>query len=129
MYEDITGYKVITKIDRGVIETRLTDTKDRIIDGMVHTIIDTKDKQIIEALAKLGYIKRDWISVKDSLPVIPDGDDAVPVLVYFKSEVDKGYHIRSDYYWHDEDGFELKNVTHWMPLPDVPNHAAELPKS
>ena len=56
-----------------------------------------------------------WISVKDELPAIGE-----PVLVFDDaSDMMFGF-MSSDGYWL-ETGSELPcNVTHWMPLPDIP---------
>jgi hypothetical protein len=70
-----------------------------------------------------------WISVKDRLPEVEDGSDAVKVLVYYNCAVSHTMEIGATYFWKDSlllsenglpYGFELLGVTHWMPLPDAP---------
>ena len=69
----------------------------------------------------------EWISVKDQLPY-----DNTDVLVYGVDDswdnnhepyFDVAYiHNSSKVRWSNNclDLFNLKNVTHWMPLPDAP---------
>ena len=89
-----------------------------------------------------------WISVEDSLPVIPEGDYAVSVLVVsydpiYNELTNKGYMVQSVLYgkWDksvlfkkaEKDGFMTLYfgedvcwgpvsdlVTHWMYLPEPP---------
>lgn len=70
-----------------------------------------------------------WISVKDRLPEVEDGADAVKVLVYYNCAISHTMKIGVTYFWKDSlslsenglpDGFELLGVTHWMPLPEPP---------
>lgn len=71
-----------------------------------------------------------WISVKDRLPEVPEGADAVQVLIYYECPVTHKKGIETDYFWRDsivlngEDasGFEYVGITHWMPLPAPPEH-------
>lgn len=70
-----------------------------------------------------------WISVKDRLPEVEDGADAVKVLVYYNCAISHAMEIGATYFWKDSlslsenglpGGFELLGVTHWMPLPEPP---------
>jgi hypothetical protein len=70
-----------------------------------------------------------WISVKDRLPEVEDGSDAVKVLVYYNCAISHTMKIGATYFWKDSlslsenglpGGFELLGVTHWMPLPEPP---------
>ena len=82
-----------------------------------------------------------WISVKDKLPVYPVEDDCTmhSYLITDGKEISIGYH-ECEYKatdpnepcqycearWHDDAGFIMTdyagypNVTHWMPLPEIP---------
>ncbi len=58
-----------------------------------------------------------WISVEDRLP-----DILCMILVSFDNIVDTAYY-NNESGWQYMDGgdwFDLKGVTHWMPLPDAP---------
>ena len=61
----------------------------------------------------------EWISVKDRLP-------KMETLVLIQTKEPDRYLARlgghKDMFWveHDCGGFNLCDVTHWMPLPDPP---------
>ena len=64
----------------------------------------------------------EWISVKDRLP---DGNE--PVLVYAEDGVitvcslviaDAFANPKNLKMWEDNDGYDVCDVTHWMPLPE-----------
>lgn len=69
--------------------------------------------------------KYDWISVEDRLPEIPKPDEGYCCFL-----VSDGSLIHMAFYtedgWLFADSGEMKEmfykVTHWMPLPDYPNH-------
>jgi hypothetical protein len=55
----------------------------------------------------------EWISVKDRFPKTP-----IDVLV-FNGDTQVGYFHKG--FWRDFHGERnIKNVTHWMPLPEPP---------
>jgi hypothetical protein len=62
-----------------------------------------------------------WISVKDRLP-----EDWQEVIVYSPDE-----DVQSGVFYSKISGFQndcngrtiLVNITHWMPLPELPSHA------
>lgn len=65
-----------------------------------------------------------WISVKDELP-----DYRENVIVFTEGHIDVGHLARGRYgsLWWERDSVNawkdnevLKDVTHWMPLPDEP---------
>jgi len=66
-----------------------------------------------------------WVSVKDRLPEIPKPDEGYCCFL-----VSDGSLIHMAYYtedgWLFADSGEMKEmfyeVTHWMPLPEYPNH-------
>ncbi len=65
-----------------------------------------------------------WISVKERLPedgelvlVYNARDDFLAVLEHDSSEYESPWHGGD--YWLDED-----DVTHWMPLPELPKEEA-----
>ena len=83
-------------------------------------------KEIADHLIAHGVTVQEWISVKDRLPKL---DEEVLVSA-------KDLHIKTNYYevwslfkchsgeliWVDNsgDGYNLTEVTHWMPLPQPP---------
>lgn len=67
----------------------------------------------------------EWISVKDQLPV----SDKL-VLFYYNEEYHIGYYIErifgtNDYIWYSNTDNCVHNITHWMPLPEVPTYFVE----
>lgn len=54
-----------------------------------------------------------WISVEDRLPKIKQG-----VVVYLSYKGFNEHNVSITTY--DKYGFNLSNVTHWMPLPEPP---------
>ncbi len=76
----------------------------------------------------------EWISVKDRLPnnnelVIAygkketDSEKDVWLVTFYKEVIEKcGDHKKniSDQYWEKTNGYDVDEVTHWMPLPQPP---------
>lgn len=62
-----------------------------------------------------------WISVKDELPKIPENKFCADVLAYCNdgTGIVKAYY-EVDGVWNYDDYYDVKCVTHWMPLPDDP---------
>lgn len=62
-----------------------------------------------------------WISVKDKLP---ENDDLVLTFYYNMRSINKkiGYHIGfyNGEYWQESTEYTQIDVTHWMPLPQLP---------
>lgn len=56
----------------------------------------------------------EWISVKDRLPEIKQG-----VIVWLSEKGFNEHNVAKTTY--DKYGFNLSNVTHWMPLPTPPS--------
>lgn len=74
-------------------------------------------KDAIDHAETIDYVPRQqWISVKDRLP-----DDEKDVLCYLGDAILRfttvGYLLDGE--WRG-DGFPLRYVTHWMPLPEPP---------
>lgn len=84
----------------------------------------------VEHIEKRG----EWINVKERLP---EYNPAEPAKAYFVAyDTNKGKHIQiaiySDHFlttitelpscvtWRDYENHKIKNVTHWMPLPEPP---------
>lgn len=83
---------------------------------------------VVKKADMLELLSPEWISVKDRLPEVPDGADAVKVLVYYECPITHELDIVTTYFWRDsillngEDasGFEFEGVTHWMYAPPPP---------
>jgi len=65
----------------------------------------------------------EWIKVKDKLP-----DDGDKVIIYSPCGIETKY-FESNIFYDGETCMycpigEVKNVTHWMPLPEVPKDEA-----
>jgi hypothetical protein len=62
-----------------------------------------------------------WISVKDKLPVEIEKDylvtDGENIDVYWWKKL----RTKEKWIWNDRDEFFDFNVTHWMPLPELPD--------
>lgn len=82
------------------------------------------EMDVLEYIRQLEANQPKWIGVNDRLPE-PD----VNVLIVTQSKngsrnVDKGYYFERDY----EDGWVRRGtakVTHWMPLPGLPEEETE----
>lgn len=60
----------------------------------------------------------DWISIKDKLP--PDG--SWNLFTDGKNiSVERYKYDAIDHFWPEPRWFEVEEVTHWMPLPDLPS--------
>jgi|LakMenE18May11ns_1017448.scaffolds.fasta_scaffold9739400_3 hypothetical protein len=77
--------------------------------------------QAVDELKRL-YAERRWIPVSERLP-----DDEAEALIAFEDRsIGVAYavfhHVEEDgsQKWTDGNGFELKQPTHWMPLPEPP---------
>jgi hypothetical protein len=78
----------------------------------------------------LGYRKQsEWISVEERLPDCEYGSETEALLFRLKTgTVQAGYfgtggRFRDKYfrcYHHANEGWDAKDVTHWMPLPVLP---------
>jgi hypothetical protein len=80
--------------------------------------------RVLDALAAVHQVKpyKDvcgkWISVKDRLP-----DERTRVLVYGEFGVSMAFLYGDNKHWYiadTEDWDEVREVSHWMPLPEPP---------
>jgi hypothetical protein len=83
-------------------------------------------------LTGLGYQKQEWISVEERLPDCEQGAESKAVLFITKQGfMYTGYYgcggIYRDRYFREyknsTEGYDISNVTHWMPLPEPPSVA------
>jgi hypothetical protein len=82
-------------------------------------------KQLLD-LAATGERMR-WISVKDRLPEHEtDVDIFIKIGVRRANVLFTNYEEDPHFYWEEHDCiYELDEVTHWMPLPELPKEGAE----
>ena len=82
-----------------------------------------------QALYNAGYRKQEWISVDERLPDCEQGAESEAVLFITKQGfMYTGYYgccgIFHDRYFREiknaTEGYDISNVTHWMPLPEAP---------
>lgn len=119
---------------------------DGVIDGEDNNGVPTMNTcvNIAEALYNAGYRKQsgapdtnvgrksEWISVEERLPECEYGCETEALLFRLKTgTVEAGYYgtggkFRDKYfrcYHHANEGWDAKDVTHWMPLPETPKGA------
>ena len=104
------------------------DEMARIIDNNHGFIVSSV--KTAKALYEQGYRKQsEWISVKDRLPDCEQGAESEAVLFITKQGfMYTGYYgcggIFHDRYFREfknaTEGYDISNVTHWMPLPEPP---------
>ena len=62
-----------------------------------------------------------WISVNDRLPKGNYDSDLVDVYSVLQGRIIDCNYINNDY-WMTGTGYEIDDVTHWMPLPAPPEN-------
>ena len=97
------------------------------IGGMCNSV-----REQATAMYNAGYRKQsEWISVSERLPDCEYGSETEALLFRLKTgSVEAGYfgtggRFRDKYfrcYHHSNEGWDAKDVTHWMPLPDAPKN-------
>lgn len=65
-------------------------------------------------------VKMEWISVKDRLP-----EPHTDVLIWGHYGAFIGWYSHTRQMWRSDDYGEIRDVTHWMPLPDAPEVVSE----
>ena len=115
------------------------DVREKLIKLLAPTSLEFEEAEYLaDYLVKNGVTVQEWISVNDRLPEISNKDRDWSVTVLFRTA--EG-HIHSGYrnigrpqasfydddwtppFWLDESenlDFEDDEVTHWMPLPQLP---------
>ena len=91
----------------------------------------TEDEYIADTLLDNGVTVQEWISVKDRLPKRPPDrvDDqgrswfttGIECLVYDGKNVFAAHYcFMNKCFWYSDTLHPLKNITHWMPIPQPP---------
>lgn len=77
--------------------------------------IDTFEEYIADYVLRAGYHKQEWISVEERLP-----EECTHVIVHDEDgTVGEAFHSISDHFeWVANE--KIAFVTHWMPLPSLP---------
>ena len=70
-------------------------------------------------------MKRGWVSVENELPERnknPYWNEASEIVLFvdIDKEIHKGWKNMRDSTWYNGQD-KIKNVTHWMPLPELPH--------
>lgn len=65
-------------------------------------------------------VKMEWISVKDRLP-----EPHTDTLICGRYGAFIGWYSHTRQMWRSDDYGEIRDVTHWMPLPDAPEVVSE----
>ena len=94
-----------------------------------------QEKLIADHLIAKGYRKQsEWISVEERLPNCEHGAESEAVLFITKQGfMYTGYYgcggIFHDRYFREfknaTEGYDISNVTHWMPFPEAPKGGEE----
>lgn len=90
-----------------------------IIVNTTRQVIDLQDQAVTAALANLGYVKQEWISVKDRLP--EKNKNVILAVEGLTYQVCYGFYECSMFHiFYTNGAFPNNRVTHWMPLPEPP---------
>lgn len=73
--------------------------------------------------------KKDWISVRDKLPVLESGVYAKKYIVCYRDPITREKSQDMSYFWKKgtilngkvDNKFDLPDVTHWMEQPEFPD--------
>ena len=97
------------------------DVRGKLVDLLTGHSIDTQQdvEYVADHLVSNGVTVQEWISVKDRLP-----EEKVNCIVHYKHD-----YYNNDGYWaigfcfYDGEKFRIDlgyKVTHWMPMPELP---------
>lgn len=96
--------------------------KELLLEHILKSDLTATEKRYLEKL--IDSVK--WISVKERLPEKETPNCTVDVLVTDGTHINIGYYDYIDgMWWTLEDCFYF-HVTHWMPLPELPENNKEV---
>ena len=87
--------------------------------------------EIAENLLENGVTVQEWISVKDRFPEQPPNRVDEQGRYWFTPDIDcivydgkivfaAHYSFQNKFFWYSDTLHPLKNITHWMPIPQPP---------
>ena len=88
-------------------------------------------EEIAENLIANGVTVQEWISVKDRFPEQPPNRVDEQGRSWFTPDIDcivydgkivfaAHYSFQNKFFWYSDTLHPLKNITHWMPIPQPP---------
>ena len=91
----------------------------------------TEDEYIADTLLDNGVTVQEWISVDDRLPEQPPNRVDEQGRSWFTPDIDcivydgkivfaAHYSFQNKFFWYSDTLHPLKNITHWMPIPQPP---------
>lgn len=92
---------------------------------------------LVNALIEEGVTVQEWISVKDRLPEQPPNIVDEKGRTWFTPDIDcivydgksvfaAHYCFQNKFFWYADTMHPLKNITHWMEMPQSPKGGAEM---
>ena len=109
------------------------DVREKLIDLLTGYSIDTKPdvEYVADNLISNGVTVQEWISVKDRLPEQPPNrvdeqgrswvTQNIDCIVYDGKIVFVAhYSFQNKFFWYSDTLHPLKNITHWMEIPQPP---------
>ena len=108
------------------------DVSEKLVELLAPTSLNFEEAvYLVDYLVKNGVTVQEWISVKDRLPKRPPDrvDDqgrswfttGIECLVYDGKNVFAAHYcFMNKCFWYSDTLHPLKNITHWMPIPQPP---------
>lgn len=121
-------------IDADALIPTITDLYEPIDPSQPMTFNLAQIKEVVDAMPTVEPKRGEWVSVDDRLPEYNPAGTAKAYWVAYDTNKGKQMQIAiySDYMyattselppcvtWRDYESHKIKNVTHWMPLPEPP---------
>ena len=108
------------------------DVREKLVELLAPTSLNFEEATYLaDYLVKNGVTVQEWISVKDRLPVQPHNRVDEQGRYWFTPDIDcivydgkivfaAHYSFQNKSFWYSDTLHPLKNITHWMPLPEPP---------
>ena len=95
-----------------------------------HELVDPAEA-VADYLIDSGVTVHEWISVKDRFPEQPPNRVDDQGRSWFTPDIDcivydgkivfaAHYSFQNKFFWYSDTLHPLKNITHWMPIPEPP---------